>query len=148
MFRDKRYYLSLAALAIVAVMSSAATSHPLNTADEPAEDQLTCQFIIRASNSYSFDVFVDFYYSTIINHAAVGVFKSTNLKYNGSRIQNRRIPRGQSMEQRVLASGRCSARRTWYLRYRIGSRSTRQTTSRSTKGNDQRTINMGRSSTW
>jgi len=150
MFGAKGRLMSLAGLAIVTltVTASDAPRHESVSVVGPTADGRACQFIIRAYNSLNYDVYVDFYDSYVRNHAVVlGLYQVTKLKYRGTRVQNRRIPRGKSMEQRVEASGACSAQRTWRLSYRQGTRFS-GVLSRRTKKNDQRTIDLGSASRW
>lgn len=129
-----------------AVVFTTAAWKPAASGPEASPAAATCQFIIKASNRHSFDVFIDFYDSTVRGRKYWD--KTKPLMYNGGRVQNRRIPRGQSMEQRVQADGDCEKDRNWLFQFRIGSKSSQQTINRSTFTAKQRTIDLGPSNTW
>ncbi len=147
MNRSAAQKVTLAALVgAVALTSSAWVPASSESAPAVASSAATCQFIVKASNKHSFDVFIDFYDSTV---RGTGTFaKNKPLMYKGGRVQDRRIPRGQSMEQRIEADGGCEKTRHWQFAYRIGSRSQSQVTNRSTSTSKQRTIDLGPSNTW
>ncbi len=133
-------------LTLTAAVALLGTATPSAAATAGTMSAESCTFAIRATNNYSFDVFVDLYDSTVRNHAVVAkLFSIVQLK-----IQNERIPTGGKMDRRYTASGRCAAKRTWTFQVRKGSRSKQQLVVKMTSGTSStsRTVDLGKASTW
>lgn len=113
---------------------------------ESATGVMSCSFAIRASNNQSFDVWVDLY-SSRLDNGGFGVFGG----YKPLKIQDHRIASGKSMDRRYTASGSCSKERRWQFNVRIGRTDGKKIykyINRTTKGDANRTVNLGKSSTW
>jgi hypothetical protein len=109
-------------------------------------DAMDCSFAIRASNNLSFDVWVDLY-SSRLNNGGWGVFGG----YKPLEIQNHRIASGKSMDRRYTASGSCSKDRGWEFAVRIGRTDGQKIykyIKKTTRYDTDRTIDLGKSSTW
>jgi len=122
---------------------SAAAVELLNDGSTP--DVRACAFDILAINNLSFDVWVDLYYSTVMNR---GKYWDTVKQL---KIQNHRLATGTSMRRRYTASGSCSRRRIWKFYVRIGRADGRKLYKyvlKSTKDSGERTVNLGKSTTW
>jgi len=113
---------------------------------ESATGEMSCRFAIRASNNQSFDVWVDLY-SSRLDNGGFGVFGG----YKPLKIQDHRIASGKSMDRRYEASGSCSKERRWEFAVRIGRTDGKKIYKyiyETTKYDADRTINLGKSSTW
>lgn len=113
---------------------------------ESATGEMSCSFAIRASNNQSFDVWVDLYSSS--------VYSGSFLVFGGAKsleIQDHRIASGKSMDRRYTASGSCSKERKWQFNVRIGRADGKKIykyIKKTTKGSSNRTLDLGKSSTW
>lgn len=126
------------------VDDSASETMTITAVESP--DGMSCQFAIRASNNMSFDVWVDLYYSQL-NDGGFGLWGG----YDYLKIQPYRMGPGKSMDARYTASGSCSKERKWAFKVHIGrpdGKKIYETVSKTTKGDGDRTINLGKSSTW
>jgi len=113
---------------------------------ESATGEMSCSFAIRASNNQSFDVWVDLY-SSSLNNGGFGVFGG----FKPLKIQDHRIASGKSMDRRYTASGSCSKERKWQFNVRIGRADGKKIykyINKTTKGSSNRTLDLGKSSTW
>ncbi len=111
-----------------------------------APEEMDCSFAIRASNNQSFDVWVDLY-SSSLNNGGFGVFGG----FKPLKIQDHRIASGKSMDRRYTASGSCSKERKWQFNVRIGRADGKKIykyINKTTKGDANRTIDLGKSSNW
>lgn len=109
-------------------------------------DGMSCQFAIRAKNNMSFDVWVDLYNSTM-SDGGFGLWGG----HSKLEIQPHRLGPGKSMDRRYTASGRCSKERNWQFYVHIGrtdGKKIYEYVNKRTKGDGDRTINLGNSSTW
>lgn len=113
---------------------------------EPAEsEEVSCQFEIIGENTLSFDVWVDLYDSRVVNHArSIGVFTY----WRQLKIQNQRLRRGEKLNRRYTAPGRCKAKRTWRIQVRTGKEPKVVVRETSGTGSNSRTVDIGRSSRW
>lgn len=135
----------LALVLPVLILSSATV--PESTPDAPATvEEVSCSFAIRAQNNMSFDVWVDLY-SSRLDNGGFGVFGG----YKPLKIQNHRLSPGKSMDRRYTASGTCGKERKWEFAVRIGRADGKKIYKylyKTTRGSGDRTIDLGKSSTW
>ena len=113
---------------------------------ESSPEEMDCSFAIRASNNLSFDVWVDLHSSTL-NNGSFRVFGG----FKPLTIQDHRLLSGKTMDRRYTASGSCSKERKSQFNVRIGradGKKIYQYINRSTKGDANRTIDLGKSSAW
>jgi hypothetical protein len=132
---------------VLPVLFLTAAAPKVSTPDGPAvTEEMSCTFAIRAKNNMSFDVWVDLYNSTL-NNGGFGLLGG----HKPLKIQTHRLGRGKSMDRRYTASGSCGKERSWRFYVHIGRADGKKIykyVNRKTKGDGDRTINLGNSSTW
>jgi hypothetical protein len=131
------------AFAAVAILATGAWSWPEDSRTPAAESSADCQFVIRASNNLSFDVWVNLYDSSVTLDGIGILGRSTQLK-----IQNHRIRSGGTMDRRYTAPGGCARKRNWVMRVRTGSQQKIVFVNTEGTSSTSRTVDLGPSSQW
>lgn len=131
------------AFVAVATLATGAWSSPSDSPPPAADASADCQFVIRASNNLSFDVWVDLYDSEVRLDGLGILDRSTQLK-----IQNHRLRSGEKMDRRYTAPGGCARKRVWVMRVRTGSQ--QKITFVNTEGTSStsRIVDLGPASQW